>query len=357
VRRALAPAAAVLVALAITVALVVLIASRGSHDPVATTSTSTTLSRRAKAEAEPARAWQKQVIAAFTPMVDASPELIKGAREWVAGTRPTEQFQQELDLDITRFAAARNDVANIAPYAKAPQAIGLYRESAQLYLEFARVYRAAVTTPPGDARTQLDVLARRIRELGDRIYDRGTAAMAPFVHDDPLKDVDVRLPEEVPKWAEEGMAPGPPLDDPPPAASDSPPLRAKTRAEQPASAWAAAVRSAEAPPAAELAAAIDGGNSDALRNMARSYIDAAERLRSTPDPRGQREKSAITRLALLVAADGARAAQASTMVDGDAADALRNVGRRLALIADHVWPSDLGARQTGFDPGLLTGSG
>jgi hypothetical protein len=219
------------------------------------------------------------------------------------------------------------------------------------------VYRAAVITPPGDARTQLDVLARRIRELGDRIYDRGTAAMAPFVHDDPLKDVDVRLPEEVPKWAEEGMAPGPPLDDPPPAASDSPPLRAKTRAEQPASAWAAAVRSAEAPPAAELAAAIDGGNSDALRNMARSYIDAAERLRSTPDPRGQREKSAITRLALLVAADGARAAQASTMVDGDAADALRNVGRRLALIADHVWPSDLGARQTGFDPGLLTGSG
>src|SRR5260370_41708209 len=109
-------------------------------------------------------------------MVDASPELIKGAREWVAGTRPTEQFQQELDLDITHFAGARNDVANIAPYAKAPQAIGLYRQGAQLYLEVARVYRAAGTSPPGGARTQLDGLARRSRELGDRIYDRGTAA-------------------------------------------------------------------------------------------------------------------------------------------------------------------------------------
>ena len=356
-RRALSPALAVLVALAITVGLVVLIGSRGSHDPVATTSTSTTLSGRVKAEAEPARAWQKQVIAAFTPIVDASPELIKGAREWIAGTRPTERFQQELDLDVTRFGAARNDVANIAPYKRAPQAIGLYREGAQLYLEFARVYRAAVTSPPGDARTQLDVLARRVRELGDRIYDRGTAAMAPFVHDDPLKDVDVRLPEEVPRWAEEGMAPGPPLDDQPPAASESPPLRAKTRPEQAVSAWTAVVRSTAIPSAAELAAAIDAGNGDALRNLARSYVAAAERLRSTPDPRGAREKSAITRLALLVAADGARAAQASTVVDGDAAEALRNVGRRLALVADHLWPSDLGVRHTGFDPGLLTGSG
>ena len=50
-RRALSPALAVLVALAITVGLVVLIGSRGSHDPVATTSTSTTLSGRVKAEA------------------------------------------------------------------------------------------------------------------------------------------------------------------------------------------------------------------------------------------------------------------------------------------------------------------
>jgi hypothetical protein len=45
------------------------------------------------------------------------------------------------------------------------------------------------------------------------------------------------------------------------------------------------------------------------------------------------------------------------LVDGDAADALRNVGRRLALVADRLWPFDLGVRQTGFDPGLLTGSG
>jgi hypothetical protein len=348
---------AVLVALAVTVGLVVLIGTRSSHDPVATSSTSTTLSAGAKAEAEPARAWQKQVIAAFTPMVDASPELIKGAREWVAGTRPTEQFQQELDGDISRFAAARNDLANIAPYAKAPLAIGLYRQGAQLYSEFARVYRAAVAAPAGDTRTQLDVLARRIRELGDRIYDRGTAAMAPFVHDDPLKDVDVRLPEEVPRWTEEGMAPGPPLDDPSPAASTSPPLRAKTRPEQAASAWVAVVRSTPVPSAADLAAAINAGDGGALRTLARSYVDAAERLRSTPDPRGQREKSAITRLALLVAAESARAAQASTLVDGDAADALRNVGRRLALVADRLWPFDLGVRQTGFDPGLLTGSG
>jgi len=48
------------------------------------------------------------------------------------------------------------------------------------------------------------------------------------------------------------------------------------------------------PSAAELAAAIDAGNAGRPPDLARSYVDAAERLRSTPDPHGQRERSAIT---------------------------------------------------------------
>jgi hypothetical protein len=121
------------------------------------------------------------------------------------------------------------------------------------------------------------------------------------------------------------------------------------------SAWSAAVRATPVPSAADLAAAIDAGDADALRTLARRYVAAAEQLRTTPDPRGQREKSAVTRLALLVAADSARAAQASTLLEGDGGQALRDVGRRLALVADRLWPSDLGPRRTGFDPGMLTG--
>jgi len=104
----------------------------------------------------------------------------------------------------------------------------------------------------------------------------------------------------------------------------------------------------------ELAAAIDAGNADALRNLARSYVDAAERLRSTPDPHGQRERSAITRLALLVRRRR-RAAQASSVV---AAMPRRRYGTSaaLALVAITFGPVDLGLRRTGFDPALLTGA-
>ena len=348
---------AVLGVLGVTVGVIALVASNDSGKSDVPLSTSSTLSRRDKAVAESARAWQKQVIAAFTPMVNGAPELITGAREWLAGTRPSDQFQQELDYTIGQFVAARNDVEKIAPYAKAPSAIQLFKAGAQLYIEFARVYRAAVVAPPGDVRTQLDVLARRVRELGDRVYDRGSAAMAPFVHDDPLKDVDVRLPEEVPQWTAEGMAAGPPLDDPPPPAAASPPLRAASRPEQAASAWTAAVHAVEIPPPPTVAAAIDAGDGDTLRDLARKLVDAAERLRATPDPRRQREKSAVTRLSLLIAADGARAAQASALVGGDAAGALHDVARRLSLIGDSLWPRDLGARTSGFDPALLKGSG
>lgn len=348
---------AVIATLAVTVGVIYLVASNDSGNDAAPPSTSTTLSRRDKAVAEAARAWQKQVIAAFTPMVNAAPELITGAREWLAGTRPADQFQQELDSHISRFASARDDLGKIAPYAKAPSAIELFKAGAELYIEFARVYRAAVVAPAGDVRTQLDVLARRIRELGDRVYDRGSAAMAPFVHDDPLKDVDVRLPEEVPRWVAEGMAPGPPLDDPPPPAAESPPLRQASRPEQESSAWSAAVRATDIPAATDVAAAIDGGDGDTLRSVARKLVDAAERLRSTPDPQRQREKSAVTRLALLVTADGARAAQAASLLDREPAASLRDVARRLSLIGDSLWPHGLGARQSGFDPALLRGNG
>src|SRR5205807_9432113 len=166
---------------------------------------------------------------------------------------------------------------------------------------------------------------------------RGSAAMAPFVHDDPLKDVDVRLPEEVPQWTAEGMAPGPPLDDPPPPAAESPPLRAASRPEQDPSAWAAAVRAVEIPAATDVAAAIDGGDGDTLREVARKLVDVAEQLRSAPDPRRQREKSAVARLSLLIVADSARAAQASSLVDGDAAGPLHDVSRRLSLLGDSLW--------------------
>ena len=171
-----------------------------------------------------------------------------------------------------------------------------------------RVYEAALQTPPGDLRGQLDLLARRVRELGDRVFDRGRLDLGVAPKRTP--DVVVNEPEEVPIWTAEGLAAGPPLDDPPPARADTPPLRAETRPEQSRARWERDVRAATAPSTTSLRAAIQLEDADALRDLARRFVAAAEYLRDKPDPRGGREESARLRLSWLVAADAARSAQA-----------------------------------------------
>jgi hypothetical protein len=208
------------------------------------------------------------------------------------------------------------------PKAFAPTHV-LYEHAVALYVETVGVYAVAVALPAGDERTQLDLLARRLRELGDRIFDSGRRELG--LADEATPDIEINVPEEVPDWAAEGLASGPPFDDPQPPPSESPSLRAETRPEQPRSKWQTDVRAARIPSPAQLNVALAAAEPSALRDLARRYVAAAEFLRQRPDPNGGREESARFRLALLVAADAARARQASR--------ALSETANRLAAIA------------------------
>lgn len=337
-----AVAAAVAVALCVvatTVGVIVLIGHGQKHS--GDESTSTTLSATERADQKAAQAWETQVSGSFSRLVSDVPDLAKGAREWLSGERSTEQFKLELDSYLGDFTAGRDQLASIEPFPKAPEAAPLYRASANLYVESLRVYEVAVTTVPGDGRGQLDLLARRVRELADRIFDRGRAAMAPFLREQTSPDVQINLPEEVPEWAPEGLAAAPPLDDPPPPRADSPPLRQPHRPEEPLSRWEDAVRGLGLPSQDHLGAAIDTGSADELRGIARAFTAAAEKLRSEPDPQGKREMSAVARLSLLVDAEAARAAQAGVVIgNSDLAD----VAKKLDAIGADVWPAPLGKR-------------
>jgi hypothetical protein len=168
----------------------------------------------------------------------------------------------------------------------------------------------------------------------------------------------LNLPEEVPIWPAEGLAPGPPLDDPPPAPSQYPPLRQAARSEQSPAAWAHDVRAAGAPSASQLARAVDASDATRLRQLSQQLVGAAEQLRGRPDPKGEREKGATVRLSLLVASDAARAAQAATILTDKALAArLTDVAKRLALVSDALWAPQLGARHTGFSLSLLAQGG
>jgi hypothetical protein len=278
--------------------------------------------------------WEAKAEAAFRPLVEDVPDLVRGAREWQAGERPAEVYADQVQKALADFTGTQTRVLALKPSPKARQAGELYEDSAELYVQVGRIYQVMLSSPPGDLRTQLDLLARRVRELADRVYDRGHAALAPYLDEQQQKDVEVRLPEEVPIWTAEGLAAGPPLDDTPSPAAASPPLREATRPQQSPTAWARAVRRAGIPSDRELAVAIDVIDGNRLRDLARRFVAAAERLRDAPDPKGERDRSAILRLGLLVDGDAARAAQAASLLPERPVSRLGDIGRALARVGD-----------------------
>ncbi|HEV7888140.1 MAG TPA: hypothetical protein VGO92_11325 [Acidimicrobiales bacterium] len=261
-------------------------------------------------------------------------ELAKGAREWQEGTRPTEQFRAELDARHAQFLDIRTRLQDLKPYPYDKRVKGLYLDSAQLYIESVNVYRAMVDNAGASAglRTQLDLLARRLRALGDRVFDRGHALVKPRLAEPAHPDLEVRLPEEVPNWTAEGLAPGPPLAATPPGPpATEPQLRQAVRPEQPRTDWLKAVAGLGLP-------------TPSVSAEPGALTAAAERLRATPDPEGDREESARIRLALLVQAEAVWAARAG----------LTPLGQRLLLVGDDLWSGKgLPERRSGLDRALL----
>jgi hypothetical protein len=346
VKKTIALVAAVLVVVGGVIFLISRVADvsplDSSSDTTGTGDTSTTTGHR-RQEAED---WDGDANGAFggVDLTQHVIDMVKGAQEWQAGQRPTDKFTAELAARHDDFTATRARLLGLRPFPLDSRVKPLYLDSAQLYIETANAYQAMVATPPGDVRTQLDLLARRLRELADRVFDRGHALVQPAlgVKDNP--DVDIRLPEEVPDWTAEGLAPGPPLDDKPPPASTDPQLHKATRPQQPRADWLAGVRALGLPSAADAAAAVGAADDAALRDQARALIAGAERLRTTPDPKADREEATRIRLSLLVDADACRAGQLH----------LADMARRLLVVGDQLWAGDgLPSRSSGLSPTLL----
>jgi len=286
--------------------------------------------------ADAAAKWEAKGKDAFQPLVDDVPDLVRGSREWQSGERPIDAYRETVRKANADFARTRARVSALKPSPKVPQAGELYENSAQLYVEVGRLYDVLLATDPDDMRTQVDLLARRVRELADRVYDRGHAALAPYLEEEKHPDIEVRLPEEVPIWTAEGLAAGPPLDLPPGPPAEVPPLRQTTRPESSLAAFAAAVREARIPPVRDLDVAIAEGDGGRLRALARQFGAAAEDLRDKPDPKGERDRSAVLRLGLLVDAEAARTAQAAAALHNGSSAELTDISRVLVRVGEDM---------------------
>ena len=321
----------------------------GGGDPVV--STTTTL-RRASPEG---RAFQTRVEDALRVLAaDRLRPIIEAAGRWMEQAIPAEDLVKEINLFVPEAVRARQVVAGIPPLKEAPAARDIYRDSIGLYADFGRIYLVAVDPAAEPLRAQLDLAARRLRNLADKLYDQAHLMVDPAAESVAGDDVVVRRSPEVPDWDAEGLAAGPPLAEMPPPPPEVPPEREARRDEEPVEDWLARVRRAALPSGADLAAALRSGDGRRLGALAETYLASVAALRVAPDPEGGRVRAAVVALSYLLEAEAARVAQAATLLPaGPARDRLTRVAQRLALTGEHLLEPGLRGRASGLDPALL----
>ena len=290
----------------------------------ATTSTTSNV----VAERRAATVYSDRAQAAYKPLQRTALQLPERVRAWQAGERSDGDMRTDLATAVGEVTTVRDAVVDLPPFALDPFVAPLYQWSTKLYVEYVRALEGALAQPPGPMRDQLVLLAGRVRVLADRIFDRGQARLTPFLHEAPNPDVVIQLPPEVPDWVADGMAAGPPLDDPPGPPAETPAMREETRPTQSRKAWAAAVLSAGIPSQIDLDSALTVPDQAALRTIANRCATIARDLGAVADPPGRhgRDDAAQVRLGVLVTGEAARAGQAG----------LPEVARSLVAIGGQV---------------------
>jgi len=363
-RQGLKVAAAVIVPLLVAAALIGLVASFHTGDKGSSSSSSSTTTTTAS---KAALDFQTKVDEAFRPLSDAIKVFLPQAQEFDGGKVAPADFKPLIDQALPEFVKARDAVAALPPYKKKPIINRYFVDAADLYVETARIYSVAVDPASEPLRAQLNTAAKRVRTLGDRIYDRGRVVIDPGFYAPTTKDVESRPPTEVPDWVAEGMAAGPPLAAEPGPPAATPPNREPTcgkgvtapcRAEQSKKQWESRVKEAGFPRPADVARALEAADATKLGELAATYETTTRTLMAGPDPKGDRERSAAVGVGLLTDGEAARLGQMAAMLPaGDARNRLQAIARRALVVADDVLEQGPGFRPSGLPRSLLKDSG
>jgi hypothetical protein len=357
-------AAAVIVPLLVAAALIGLVASFNKGDSGSSSSASSTTTATASKEAQD---FQKKVDEAFKALGDAIKVFLPKAQEFEGGKVTPADFKPLVDQALPEFVKARDAVAALPQYKKTPVINKYFVDAADLYVETARIYGVAVDPAADALRPQLNVVAKRVRTLGDRIYDRGRVVIDPSFYAAASQDVEIRPPTEVPDWVAEGMAAGPPLAPEPGPAASTPPNREPTcgkgvtqpcRAEQSKKEWESRLKKAGFPQPPDVARALEAADATKLGELAENYETKTRTLMAGPDPKGDRERAAAVGLGLLTDGEAARLGQVAALLPaGDARNRLLAIARRALVVGDDLLQPGLGFRPSGVPHSLLQDTG
>lgn len=291
--------------IAALVAVVAITVIDEGGEPRVAPPTSTTV---ADSPVEPAvdERWNAQLAELIEPLRGTLPTYVRDVESWSSGSLAAQELEQTLDRVDDALADVEAAAQALPAHPSDDLARPLVRDVAALYRLAVRAHRAALAAGDPDVVEQYDRLARRLRVLADRTFDRARERTAEAI--ETGEDVRLVLPAEVPDWSRFGLSAGPPLEDRDSDRPDELPLeREERRDAQPERDWRAQVDRLEVPTAAEVQAART--SADRLGELARRLIAAADALRGVPVPAGDRGRADRVAIGWLVLADAARAAQ------------------------------------------------
>lgn len=362
-KQGLKVAAAVIAPLLVAAGLIALVNANDDGDSSSSTASSTTTVTASKEALD----FQGKVDEAFKALGDAIKVFLPKANEFETGKVTPADFKGSVDLALPEFVKSRDAVAALEKYKKDPAINGYFLDAADLYVEVARIYGVAVDPAADPLRAQLNIAARRLRTLGDRIYDRGRVVLDPSFYAPSSQEVELRPPNEVPDWVAEGMAAGPPLAETPPPPAATPPVREVTcgkdipepcRAEESTKKWESRVKKAGFPQPPDVVRALEAGDPAKLAELAASYEAKTRTLMAGADPKKDRERAAVTGLGLLTDGEAARLGQVAALLPaGEPRNRLLAVARRVLVVGDGLLESTLGFERSGLPASLLAETG
>jgi hypothetical protein len=300
----------------------------------------------------PAQRWQRAALADFAEVKTVLPTFVQAVNQWGSGSASPADIAGQGELSARAFANTRDALAKQATFPSAPEALANYLAAADLYVASGRITAQAEVVPVGPPQTQAALVVRRLRLLGDRVFDQATEALRPYLPDATTSPMSLTGLAEVPDWAKIGLGAGPPLAA---AAVESGVSPASKVGEAPTgfTAWAATVRLAGIPAPDAEARAIEHGSIAGLDSVAGQFTAAANELAVTPTPGADHLAAVRLQLGLLIQAEATRVAQLSELA-GPGGEGLRSIARTLAALGDTMWDTRLGPRSTGYPAALLT---
>ena len=231
--------------------------------------------------AHDAQAWYRQVLNDLHPLQSTLPAALDAATSWAGGSESASAVRQEFERDEPALLRVERQLHSLTPLAGHASAASDFVSGIDLYAQAVAVDEAATQLPPGPLQAQLQLSYQRIRQLGDIVFDQGTAELAPLLGPS-LSGADVTAAAHVPDWSAVGLAPAAPLASAW-RASGSP-----STGTQPKASWTAETGMDGAPAQSRLDAALAGHSRPATLTAMVAACNAAEAHLSSVAAAGRR---------------------------------------------------------------------